>query len=149
MVDVPFESGRGLAAGEAATILSGSLAAQAVIAGVVPALDASTRTMRIRVELAAEGAPPAWLVPGLPVDVELPVQLDGAGVLLPRDALILGAVGNRVVKVVDGAGVPIPVQLLGATADEVLVQGDGLVAGDAVMTRGNERYRPGTRVIVE
>jgi len=149
MVDVPFESGRGLTVGTPANILSGELSADAVIAGLVPALDASTRTMRIRVELAKSVAPPAWLVPGLPVDVELNLTLGGSGVLLPRDALIRGAVGTRVVKVVDGTGVPMPVQLLGATADEVLVKGDGLVVGDAVMTRGNERYRPGTQVIVE
>ena len=149
LVDVPFESGRGLKVGLPAAILSDDLSADAIIAGVVPALDANTRTMRIRVELAAGVAPPDWLIPGLPVDVELNLTLSGAGVLLPRDALIRGAVGTRVVKVVDGIGQPTPVLLLGATADEVLVQGEGLVAGDTVMTRGNERYRPGTQVVVE
>ncbi len=149
IVDVPFESGRGLKVGAEATILNGDQGAASVIAGVVPALDANTRTMRIRVEVKEGTTPPEWLVPGLPVDVEVNLQLAGVGVLLPRDALIRGAVGTRVVKVVDGLGVPTPVQLLGATADEVLVRGEGLVAGDSVMTRGNERYRPGTQVIVE
>jgi RND family efflux transporter MFP subunit len=149
LVDIPFESGRGLNVGAPANILSGEFSAEAIIAGIVPALDASTRAMRIRVELADGVSPPAWLVPGLPVNVEFNLTLSGAGVLLPRDALIRGAVGTRIVKVVDGIGQPTPVQLLGATADEVLVQGEGLVAGDSVMTRGNERYRPGTKVIVE
>lgn len=149
MVDVPVESGRGLEVGKPATILSGDLSAEAVIAGVVPALDASTRTMRIRVELAKDIEPPSWLVPGLAVDVELALAIEGAGVLLPRDALIRGAVGTRIVKVEGDEGVPTPVQLLGSTEDEVLVKADGLKPGDIVMTRGNERYRPGTKVIAE
>ena len=149
LVDVPFESGRGLSVGAPASIFTGAQSVDAVIAGLVPALDASTRTMRLRIEVAKDVAPPSWLVPGLPVDVELNLSLSGSGVLLPRDALIRGAVGTRVIKVVDGTGIPTPVELLGATADEVLVEGEGLVAGDMVMTRGNERYRPGTKVLVE
>jgi len=149
LVDVPFDSGRELQVGAPAVIFSGTFQTDAVIAGVVPALDVTTRSMRLRVELVKDAVPPKWLVPGLAVDVELNLTLSGAGVLLPRDALIRGAVGTRVVKVVDGIGQPTPVELLGATADEVLVKGEGLVAGDSVMTRGNERYRPGTQVIVE
>lgn len=149
LVDIPFESGRGLKVGMPATIHSGASAVDAVIAGIVPALNAKTRAMRIRVELAQGATTPPWLVPGLAVDVELSITLSGAGVLLPRDALIRGAVGTRVVKVIDGLGHPTPVQLLGATADQVLVSSDELAVGDTVMTRGNERYRPGTQVIVE
>jgi hypothetical protein len=68
---------------------------------------------------------------------------------VPRDAVIRGPVENRVVKVENGSGTPVSVQLLGATAEDALVRGEGLVVGDQVMTRGNERYRPGTPVVIE
>jgi RND family efflux transporter MFP subunit len=149
LVDIPFETGRGIREGAEARFLSGDLSVKARVAGIVPALDPSTRTMRLRLVLAEGLETPAWLIPGLPVDVELQSAIDGDGVLVPRDAVIRGPVESRVVKVENGSGTPIPVRLLGSTADSALVSGEGLVVGDQVMTRGNERYRPGTPVLIE
>jgi RND family efflux transporter MFP subunit len=149
LVDVPFETGRAVHSGDAARFFSDTQSSPAVIAGVVPALDPNTRTMRLRVEPADEEATPDWLLPGLPVDVELSVAVTGDGLLVPRDAVIRGPVESRVIKVEGGTGAPIPVEILGASAEQVMVRGEGLAGGDQVMTRGNERYRPGTPVTVE
>jgi RND family efflux transporter MFP subunit len=147
LVDVPYEAGRAVQTGTRASIVAAGQAAEAVVAGVVPALDESTRAMRVRVVTAGE--PPPWLVPGMAVDVRLDVTISGNGVLVPRDAVVQGPVKSRVVKVADGVGQPISVEILGKSKDELLVRGDGLKAGDTVMTRGNERYRPGTPVNAE
>ncbi|MEZ4265303.1 MAG: efflux RND transporter periplasmic adaptor subunit [Myxococcota bacterium] len=147
------------------------------IAGVVPALDPSTRTLRVRLvpaaspaaqppapaddaaAAAAESAPApsknpdaasllAKLIPGLAVEIEFPRRLEAAGVVVTRDALVAGPVETRVMKVVDGKAVPIAVIVLGTSGDEALVSGEGLAVGDTLVTRGNERLRPGQPVTV-
>lgn len=148
-VDVPFDIGGRAKVGDLAVFHTEGLSVASVVAGVVPALDESTRTMRLRLEVADKAKRPSWLIPGLAVDVRLAVEVSGEGVLVPRDAVIRGPVRSRVVKVVDGVGEPVPVELLGSTVERALVRGEGLVVGDKVMTRGNERYRPGTPVVIE
>lgn len=138
-VDVSAELGARLAVGQDAALLGPERAA-ARVAGIVPALDEGTRTMRVRL---APIDPPAWLIAGMPVNVEFEVSFDGDGVVVSRDALVRGAVDTRVIKLVDGAGVPVPVEVLATAGDRALVRGDGLAAGDQVVVRGNERLRPG------
>lgn len=123
--------------------LVGYADATAEIAGVVPALDPQTRTALVRVV----PAPGAGLVPGSSVQVRFTVDA-GAGVLVPRDALVTGPTGSRVVEVVDGKAHPVPVQVLASTREVVLVSGEGLEPGDVVVVRGNERLRPGQPVQV-
>jgi hypothetical protein len=68
---------------------------------------------------------------------------------VPRDALLLDPDQARVLRVDDGVATAVPVEIV-ATADAAaLVQGEGLSVGDAVVTRGNERVRPGQPVRVE
>jgi hypothetical protein len=67
-------------------------------------------------------------------------------VIVPRDALVLGAIDTRVVVVVDGVAESIAVDVLASTADEAIVVGEGLSVGAVVVTRGNERLRPGQSV---
>jgi RND family efflux transporter MFP subunit len=116
------------------------------VAGVVPVLDPMGRTLLVRLTV---DAPPAWLLGGAAVRVIFPFAQDAPGaVVVPRDALVRGPAGNRVIKVADGAGVPVPVRIVGAAGDRALVQGEGLSAGDSVVTRGNERLRPGQPIEV-
>ncbi|MCB9787958.1 MAG: efflux RND transporter periplasmic adaptor subunit [Deltaproteobacteria bacterium] len=145
------------------------------IAGVVPALDPSTRTLRVRLVPAgasaaaageeADGDAPAEadgaetigaaaataaapLLPGLAVEIEFPRQLGTDGVVVSRDALVAGPIDTRVMKLVDGKAVPVPVRVLGTSGADALVAGEGLAEGDTVVTRGNERLRPGQPVTV-
>jgi RND family efflux transporter MFP subunit len=121
----------------------GEIAAR--VLGVVRALDPATRTITVRV--APESVAP-WLLAGSVVDVDFAVERRGEGVVVDRDALVQGAVDTRVIKVVEGTAQSIPVRVL-ATADaQALVIGEGLVVGDQVVVRGNERLRPGQAVAV-
>ena len=159
-VDVSARLGGRLEVGQQARLL-GPTTATAEIAGIVGALDASTRTMRVR--LSPEDPPP-WLLAGLAVDVEFPVTLGNegggdAGVIISRDALIQGPLDTRVIKYVDGKAVPVRVEVLATAGKRALVRpmaaegaaagspGDGqdatLGEGDSVVVRGNERLRPG------
>jgi RND family efflux transporter MFP subunit len=140
---------------------AGPSQAHAEVLGVVPSLDPATRTLEVRLRPTE---PRRWLLPGAPVDVAFPVryqagQLPGESgdgeveegrvaeaVIVPRDALVLGAVDTRVILVVDGVAKPVLVEVHAHAGDEALVVGPGLVAGSVVVTRGNERLRPGQPV---
>ena len=97
----------------------------------------------------------SWLVPGAPVDVGFPVHYETASVsdstgasavLVPRDALVLGAVDVRVLVVEDGVARPVQVEIRASAGERALIVGPGLKPGDQVVTRGNERLRPGQEV---
>lgn len=176
-VDVSARLGARLAVGQHARLL-GPTAVDAEIAGIVSALDASTRTMRVRLVPRGEPASrPGWLLAGMAVDVEFPIDLGGDGsdgVIISRDALIQSPVGIRVLVYRDGAAVPVRVEVLATADNRVLVRpetrtgpgastgaspgastGTGspdeaarLAPGDKVVIRGNERLRPGQPVQV-
>jgi RND family efflux transporter MFP subunit len=114
--------------------------------GIVPALDAESRTVRVRL---VPGEPTAWLLPGAAVDVLLTVNRSEEGaVVVPRDALVYGIASLKVVKSVDGKAEPVPIEVVARGRDEVLIRAEGLAAGDVVVTRGNERLFPGQPLIV-
>lgn len=125
--------------------------APAEVLGVVPSLDRGTRTLDVRLRPSEARR---WLMPGAPVEVGFPVRYQatqGEGddaVIVPRDALVLGAVDTRVIIVVDGSAKPVQVDVRAQAGSEALVTGDGLGVGAVVVTRGNERLRPGQTVRV-
>jgi RND family efflux transporter MFP subunit len=132
--------------GTNATVRLGEQNVKAEIVGIVRALDPATRTATLR--LIPESAP-EWLLPGVSVDVAFDIERDDDGVLVPRDAIVYGPAGNRVVVVRNGMAETIPIEVV-ATADvEALVHGEGLAAGDEVVVRGNERLRPGQPVVLD
>lgn len=115
------------------------------VTAVVPAIDPSTRTVLVRIA----PDPGVALTAGDAIDVELPVPWSDVGVKVPRDALLLDPDQARVLRVDGDVATAIPVDVV-ATADAfALVMGEGLSVGDAVVTRGNERVRPGQSVRVE
>lgn len=119
--------------------------ATAEVVGVVPALDPRTRTAAIR--LVPRDAP-TWLIPGDAVEVGFAIVHDEPGVIVPRNALVRGVVGVRVVKIVDGQAEHVGVEVV-ATADaRALVRGENLEPDDWVVVRGNERLRPRQSVAV-
>ncbi len=113
------------------------------VLAVVPTLDPATRTALVRIDA------PNHVVVGQAVDVTVPIRWTDRGVKVPRDALIADPDQARLVRVVDGKADVVPVRVLVSTRAEALVEGDGLVAGDVVVVRGNERVRPGQDVRVE
>jgi len=136
---VPEAIAQRLQAGDTVSI-SGS--AVPVLA-VVPTLDPTTRTSLVRIQ-----APPHTVV-GDAIDVTVPVEWTDKGVKVPRDALIADPEQARLVRIVDGKADVVPVRVLVSTQTEALVEGDGLIQGDIVVVRGNERVRPGQAVRIE
>lgn len=152
LVDVRPELAAHIRVGDPANLRAGGglsgPPATAEITGVVPSLNRATRTLKIR--LSPTQARP-WLLPGAPVEVGFAVrfnasELGGEVIIVPRDALVLGAVDVRVIVVVDGRAKPVQVEILATANDLALVRGAGLQAGTVVVTRGNERLRPGQAV---
>ena len=140
VVDAQADLARYVDTGTHAEARHGAQSVPVVVRGVVRALDPVTRTLRIRLE--PESRPP-WLLAGAPVDVVFEVEREEEGaVVVPRDALVTGAAGSRVVRVVDDKAQPVQVEVVATAAEEVLVRGDGLAANQTVVTRGNERLRP-------
>lgn len=139
-VEVDVDAGllRHIRPGGSATLI-GATELGATIAGIVPALDETTRTARVRLEPAGAAE---WLLAGSPVDVRFEWQT-APGLLVPRDALVRGPSGVRVVKAVDGKAVPQPVEVAETAGEQAIVRAEGLAVGDGVITRGNERIRPG------
>ncbi|HJK99522.1 MAG TPA: hypothetical protein RMF84_20005, partial [Polyangiaceae bacterium LLY-WYZ-14_1] len=69
--------------------------------------------------------------------------------VVPRDALVRGAVETRVVRLdPESQAVLVPVVVLAEAAEELLVTAEGLSPGTELVVRGNERLRPGQRVRV-
>jgi len=146
LASVPPEVGRLLSAGDKASLGRRGESTQATIVGMVPALETESRTVRLRL---VPDDPPDWLLPGAAVDVLLTIERSEPGALVvPRDALVYGIASMQVVKSVDGKAEPVPVEIVASGRDEVLIQAEGLAAGDVVVTRGNERVFPGQPLIV-
>jgi len=146
LTSVPPDVARFLSVDDKATLGRRGETTPATIRGIVPALDAESRTVRLR--LVPE-EPTVWLLPGAAVDVMLVVERGEEGALVvPRDALVYGIANIQVVKSVEGKAELVPIEILARGRDEVLILGEGLAAGDLVVTRGNERLFPGQPLIV-
>jgi len=129
-----------------------TMGAPATIGGIVPAVDPATRTVTIRIQPndragagdTDDAAPPRRLLPGDTVDAVLTIERNEPGsVVVPRDALVQGAVETRVVRLDDeGRAAFVTVEVLASNADEAMVRGSGLSPGTELVVRGNERLRP-------
>jgi RND family efflux transporter MFP subunit len=146
LASVPPDVARYLSVGDKATFERRNETTPATIRGIVPALDAESRTVRLRL---VPDEPTTWLLPGAAVDVRLTIERgEEGGLVVPRDALVYGIASIQVVKSVDGKAEPLPIEILARGREEVLIRADGLAVGDTVVTRGNERVFPGQPLIV-
>jgi RND family efflux transporter MFP subunit len=146
LASIPPEVSRFLSIGDQATLSRQGETTPCSVRGIVPALDTESRTVRLRL---VPDEPTPWLLPGAAVDVLLTIERSEPGALIvPRDALVYGIAGLKVVKSVEGKAEPVPVEVVARGRDEVLVRSEGLAAGDSVLTRGNERVFPGQPLIV-
>jgi RND family efflux transporter MFP subunit len=146
LASVPPDVAQFLSVGDKATFGRKGKTTTATIRGIVPALDAESRTVRLRL---VPDEPTSWLLPGAAVDVLLTIERSEEGALVvPRDALVYGIANIQVVKSVDGKAEPVAIEILARGRDEVLIRAEGLAAGDSVVTRGNERVLPEQPLIV-
>ncbi len=147
-IDATWELAGRLRAGDEVVVLGNDRADQVAgqVVAVVPALDPITRTSRVRIAPATD-PPPDWLRPGAPVEVRFEVAAQGIGVVVPRDALVLAPNSAKVVRVTEGKAEHLDVVVVSTGDAEALVRAAGLNPGDQVVTRGNERVRPGQGLV--
>jgi len=145
--DVPTNLLDGLSAGqELQAALQNDTKVSAKVRSVLPVETVSTRTRPVRLTIELTNVEPYLLAKGKTVVIHVPVSKLREIIVVPKDALVQSLEGGWQVFVArEGKSIQMPVSLGQASGDgfEVL---NGLVAGDLVVVRGNERLRPGQSV---
>lgn len=140
----PVAEASHLAAGQPVTVHGTAGEATSRIRAIVPVGDERSRMLEVRIAMSGAG----WPI-GSAVRVELPAAGNGgAGLVVPRDAVIVRADGAHVFRVAkDNTAERVAVRVGNGNAKYVEVSG-ALAAGDRVVVRGGERLRPGQPVAV-
>lgn len=119
---------------------------------IIPVAETRSRTFPVRVVVANPKVDGRHrLLPGMLCRISLPAGDQQTRLMVPKDALQLGGESPVVWKVVNGKAVVVPVQTGPSSSGLISVealQPGMLTSGDNVITRGNERVRPGQDVLV-
>jgi len=147
--DVPAELIAGLVVGAPVDIdiADGIGRVASRVRAIVPDELATTRTRPVRFSLDF-AYDPGRLASGQSVTVHIPAGVAREVVAVPKDALVQSPRGWIVYVAIEGAAQPRPVQI-GAAVDDRFEVLDGLAPGEIVVTRGNERLRPGQAIQFE
>ena len=111
------------------------------IRAILPVEDPATRTRAVRLQADALGNR-IGIADGQSLTVDIPIAEAREVLAVPKDALVQARGGWTVFVATDGKAMPRPVTL-GAPAGDRYEVLSGLVEGDVVVVRGNERLRPG------
>ncbi len=116
------------------------------VSAVIPRADPEARTFPIKVRFANPGGQAA---PGMLAQVSFPGGEPHSATIVPKDGLVLSG-SEQMVFVIDddNTAKPIPVRAGTGVRDWVEVRGP-VQAGQRIITRGNERLRPGQAVAGE
>jgi RND family efflux transporter MFP subunit len=134
--------------------LAGAPTVTARVRSVVPAEDPQNRTRTTRlipeVPVDPDDRPPAFrnLADGQSVTLHVPVATAEDAVTVHKDAVLVRDGGRVVYLVRDGEAVARNVILGDAIGNRFVVK-SGLTIGDLVVVRGNERLRPGQKVLYD
>lgn len=109
------------------------------VIAIQPAIEVATRSLVIR-GIAPEGDT-AGLIPGAFAEVEVPLNSNDGGFLIPTEAIVPSAQGNSVFVAQDGVARRRSVELGARFADRVQVL-NGLAEGDVVLITNLLRLRP-------
>jgi RND family efflux transporter MFP subunit len=132
-----------LAVGQAVTVRGTSQRAESTIRAIVPVGDERSRMMEVRIAMTGAG----WPI-GSAVRVDLPAAQQAAGLLVPRDAVIVRADGAHVYRIgKNEVAERVAVRVGNGDSRRVEITG-ALAAGDRVVVRGGERLRPGQTVTI-
>ena len=114
-----------------------------VVRAVIPQADTAARTFPVKVSINGQGLNVA---PGMIAAAVFPGGRRATRTIVPKDALVLrGAQQNVFVITEEGTVRPVPVRAGLGVGQWVAVDGP-VKPGDKVVTRGNERLRPGQPV---
>ncbi len=133
---------------EIAGYLEGGVSFPVVVRAVVPTENALTHTRPVRFTPNLDQAGQRRFATDQSVTVLLPIGEDRDVVTVHKDAVVVRGGNSVTFVVVDGKAEPRPVTLGEAVGGRFEVL-DGLVPGDLVVVRGNERLRPGQPVTYE
>lgn len=114
----------------------------AVVTYVAPAVEADTRTLRLRAEIDNAAGE---LSPGMSGRARITLQAPAPHMVVPADAITTRAEGPMVWVVQEGTARTRPVTLGPRRPDDVVVL-DGLAAGDEIVVSGIVRLREGAEV---
>jgi len=132
-----------LASGQAVTVHGAAQEKVSKIRAIVPVGDERSRMIEVRIAMTG----PGWPI-GSAVRVDLPAARQSAGLLVPRDAVIVRADGAHVFRIGKGdVAERVSVRVGNGDKERVEVTGN-LAAGDHVIVRGGERLRAGQPVKV-
>jgi RND family efflux transporter MFP subunit len=132
-----------LAAGQLVRVRGPAAEQRSRIRAIVPVGDERSRMMEVRIAMSGSG----WPI-GSAVRVDLPAAREVAGLMVPRDAVIVRADGAHVFRIGKGnVAERVAVRVGNGDAQRVEVSGP-LAAGDRVIVRGGERLRHGQPVVV-
>lgn len=116
---------------------------RAVIATVIPRALPEARTFPIRLPLSADER---RVAAGMTVQVTLPLGEAQKAVMVPKDAVLTDSANPRLFVIGEGDTVrPVTVEMGRGEGQWIEVRGS-VFPGDRVVTRGNERLRPGQEV---
>jgi len=107
-------------------------------------IDTTTGTFRLRSQFANEKND---LWPGQFVNVRLKVRTVAGGLVIPSQAVQRGPDGDYVYQVQGDSTVKMqPVKIAGEVGDSHVMIGSGLKEGDQIVTEGQFRLKPGSKV---
>ena len=112
------------------------------IYAILPRGDAAARTIPLRISMSNPGTK---IKSGMEAVVTFTLANKKNALLVPKDAVVMSGNDRLVFKVLDGQVAPVMITILGYYNSAVAVVGD-LKPDEWVVTRGNERLRPGQAV---
>ncbi len=111
-----------------------------------PRVEPTTGMVTLRI---AFNNPEDRLLPGLYVEVELPQATTRGAILVPQSAVMRNAKGEASVWVVENGKIVVrPVKIVAADGNQWVTE-SGLKAGEAVVTSGFQKAKPGVAVQIE
>ncbi len=132
-----------LAVGQAVIVRGDTQQVASKIRAIVPIGDQRSRMIEVRVAMSGAG----WPI-GSAVRVDLPAARQSAGLMVPRDAVIVRADGAHVYRVGKGdVAERVAVRVGNGDSKHVEVMGQ-IAVGDRVVVRGGERLRAGQTVTI-
>lgn len=111
----------------------------------IPRGDVASRTFPVKIRVKGGDE----LAQGMQAKVSLPSGLVSQTIVVPRDAIISSRGKNVIYAVLDGKAKPFPVNVVGYRGMNAGVRAEGLKAGMEIVTKGNERLRPGQPVVAQ
>ncbi len=115
---------------------------EAEIHRIIPRADPLARTIPVKLRLAN---PNHLILPGMVARAEIPSSDGKPGFVVPWDALVRSPRGMFVYRISGGKAESVPVTITARKGELIQVEGE-LAEGDQIVTRGNERLRPGSSV---